>query len=152
MRGERAGHTLQPTALVHEAFLKLVKARELDWNDRTHFLAVSSRLMRQVLVDHVRRRGYAKRGQGTPNLPLELADPTVPLDLDGVLAVHLALEDLASQDERKAHVVELRFFGGLTVEETAGVLGISAESVNRDWRLAKAWLLRSITEGKARVE
>lgn len=150
MNGERPNHTLQPTALVNEAFLRLVKARQLDWRDRVHFLAVASRLMRQALVDHARSRGYQKRGQGIPKTPLELADPAAPLDLDDVLAVHLALEDLAQWDQRKAQVVELRFFGGLTGEEIAAELKISEESVNRDWRLAKAWLLKHITEGGAR--
>jgi len=146
MCGERSGHTLQPTALVNEAFLRLVKARQLNWNDRAHFFAISSRLMRQVLVDHARSRAYQKRGQSAPKLPVELVSLAAPMDLDDVLAIHQALEDLAVRDQRKAQVVELRFFGGLTVEETAGVLRISVESVNRDWRLAKAWLLSRISE------
>ena len=147
MRGERPNHTLQPTALVNEAFLRLVKARQMDWHDRVHFLAIASRLMRQALVDHARSRAYQKRGQGAAMVPLELANPAAPVTLDDVLAVNLALEGLEARDPRKAQVVELRFFGGLTVEETAGVLGISEESVNRDWRIAKAWLLQHITEG-----
>ena len=146
MQRERPDHTLQPTALVNEAFLRMVKARQIEWQDRGHFLAISARLMRQVLVDNARSSGYQKRGGGAIRVPLDYADPAVPMDLDGILAIHLAIEALEKQDSRKAQVVELRFFGGLTVAETAGVLGISEESVNRDWRLARAWLLRYVTE------
>jgi len=149
LRRERPGHTLQPTALVHEAFLRLVKSDQVDWRNRVHFLAISARLMRQVLVDHARSHGYAKRGGGAEKVPLEQVDPAAPMDFEGVLAVHLALETLAALDERKGQVVELRFFGGLTVEETAEVLRTSVETVNRDWRLAKAWLLQHITEGES---
>jgi RNA polymerase sigma factor (TIGR02999 family) len=143
---ERRSHTLQPTELVNEAFLRLVKADEVDWRNRVHFLAISARLMRQILVDHARSRGYAKRGGGVDNVPLEEVDPSTPPNFEDLLDVHLALEALALKDARKAQIVELRFFGGLTNQETAEVLQISEETVNRDWRLAKAWLLRHITE------
>lgn len=149
MNREHSDHTLQPTALVHEAFLRLREGGQVDWQDRTHFLALSARLMRQVLVDHARRRDSGKRGGGAARVPLDYANPAVPMDLDDVLAVDLAMDALARHDPRKAQVVELRFFGGLTVEETAGVLRLSSESVNRDWRLAKAWLLKYITEAGA---
>ena len=152
MNREHSDHTLQPTALVHEAFLRLREGGQVNCTpDRTHFLALSARLMRQVLVDHA-RQDSGKRGGGAARVPLDYANPTIPryfMDLDDVLAVDLAMDALARHDPRKAQVVELRFFGGLTVEETAGVLRLSSESVNRDWRLAKAWLLKYITEAGA---
>jgi RNA polymerase sigma factor (TIGR02999 family) len=143
---ERRGHTLQPTELVNEAFLRLFKADEVDWQNRAHFLAISARLMRQILVDHARSRGYTKRGGGVDNVPLEEVDPSTPPNFEDLLAIHLALEALAVKDPRKAQIVELRFFGGLTAQEIAEMLRVSEETVNRDWRLAKAWLLRRITE------
>ena len=146
MRRERPGHTLQPTALVNEVFLRLVKAGQVDWQHRAHFLAISARLMRQVLVDSARGHSSEKRGAGVRNEPLQEGNLADPMDLEEILAVHLAIEALEKQDSRKAQVVELRFFGGLTTEETASVLEISEESVNRDWRLARAWLLKHITE------
>jgi RNA polymerase sigma factor (TIGR02999 family) len=144
MARERRGHTLQTTALVNEALIRLVDARRLRWQDRAHFLGISARLMRRVLVDHARRRGYQKRGGGAPRVALddELAI-TPALDLD-VLALDRALESLALVDERKSRVIELRFFGGLSVEETAEVLHVSAGTVERDCRLAKLWLLREL--------
>jgi RNA polymerase sigma-70 factor (ECF subfamily) len=135
LRGERPGHTLQPTALVNEAFLRLMKSDRVDWQNRLHFLAISARLMRQVLVDYARSRGYAKRGGGASRVPLEQADFAAPMDLDDVVAVHMALDALSAQDSRKAQVVELRFFGGLTAEEAAE-------------GFAKAWMLRYITEAR----
>ena len=147
MRRERPGHTLQPTALLNEAFLRLARAGQIDWKDRAHFLAISARLMRQVLVDNARSRTYEKRGGGVGNVSLqEAADQARHMDLEEILTVHLAIEALEKQDLRKAQVVELRFFGGLTVEEIAGVLGVSEETVNRDWRIARAWLLKHISE------
>lgn len=145
MRGERAGHTLQPTALVNEAFLRLADVKHMRWQNRAHFLAVSARMMRRILVDMARAKGYQKRGARAPMVPLddvEIASPGLTPDL---LAVHDALDALAGEDARKASVVELRFFGGLGVEETAEVLGISAETVMRDWKFAKAWLLRALS-------
>jgi len=144
MARERRGHTLQTTALVNEAFVRLVDARQLGWQDRAHFLGISARLMRRVLVDHARARGYHKRGGGARKTSLHEAMAVSPaLDLD-VLALDRALQGLAKVDERKSRVVELRFFGGLSVEETAEVLHVSNDTVKRDWRLAKLWLLREL--------
>lgn len=144
MGRERRGHTLQATALVNEAFLKLTDARHIRWQDRAHFVGISARLMRRVLVDHARRRGYGKRGGGAQRVTLhdELvasADPALDL-----VALDRALEALAKVDARKSRIIELRFFGGLTVEETAEVLDISGDTVKRDWRMAKLWLLREL--------
>jgi RNA polymerase sigma factor (TIGR02999 family) len=147
MRGERAGHSLQATALVNEAYVRLVDTRQVRWQDRTHFLAVSARLMRRVLVDHARARLYQKRGGGAPKLTLTDGLAGSDEQPQDVIALHDALEALAKFDERKSRVVELRVFGGLTVEETAHVLGVSADTIMRDWKLAKAWLLREI-EGR----
>jgi len=145
MRREAPGHALQTTALVHEAYLRLVDAAEVDWKDRSHFYAIASRVMRRVLVDMARKRDRAKRGGGAQQVELadhllqtEGADVSL-LDLDRVL------EDLAHVDERKAKVVELRFFGGLSAEETGAALGVSRDTVLRDWRVAKLWLLRELS-------
>jgi RNA polymerase sigma-70 factor (ECF subfamily) len=146
MRGERENHTLQTTALVNEAFLRLVDLRRIRWQARTHFLALSARLMRRILVDHARSRSYQKRGGGAANVTLDealVASPERGVDL---VALDDALEDLARVDARKSQVVELRFFGGLSVEETAEALKVSPETVTRDWRLAKVWLLREISD------
>ena len=148
MARERRGHTLQATALVHEAFLRLTDAQHLQWQDRAHFLGISARLMRRVLVDHARSRGYRKRGGGAQRVTLNeglVATPEPALD---VVVLDRALEKLAAVDERKSRVIELRFFGGLSVEETAEVLQVSPDTVKRDWRLAKLWLLREL-EGEA---
>lgn len=144
MRRERKGHTLQPTALVNEAFLRLAGARHLEWQDRAHFMGIAARLMRRVLVDYARSRGYQKRGGGAERVPLDdalLEAPEPPLD---VVELDRALELFATIDARRSRVVELRFFGGLTLEETAEVLHVSSETVKRDWRLAKLWLLREL--------
>jgi len=145
MRGERDNHTLQTTALVNEAFLRLIDLRRIRWQDRAHFLALSAQLMRRVLVDHARSRNYQKRGGGA--VPVELDDALVAAPERGadLVALDEALRDLARVDPRKSQVVELRFFGGLSVEETAGALHVSPETVMRDWRLAKVWLLREIS-------
>ena len=146
MARERPGHTLQPTALVNEAFLRLVDAQGVRWHGRAHFFGIAARLMRRVLVDHARARGFQKRGGGEQTVPLETtilvsrAPDIALLDLDH------ALDALAEVDERKARVVEMRFFGGMTVEETAGALGVSGDTVKRDWRLAKLWLLKTLGE------
>jgi RNA polymerase sigma factor (TIGR02999 family) len=147
MRGERAGHSLQATALVNEAYVRLVDTRQVRWQDRTHFLAVSARLMRRVLVDHARARLYQKRGGGAPKLTLTDGLAGSDEQPQDVIALHDALDALAKFDERKSRVVELRVFGGLTVEETAHVLGVSVDTIMRDWKLAKTWLLREI-EGR----
>jgi RNA polymerase sigma-70 factor (ECF subfamily) len=148
MGRERRGHTLQATALVNEAFLRLVDAKSLRWQDRAHFLGISARLMRRVMVDHARSRIYEKRGGGAHRVTLTeaiLVSPGPSLDL---VALDRALEGLALVDARKAKVVELRFFGGLSIEETAEVLHVSTDTIKRDWRLAKLWLLRGL-EGDA---
>jgi len=144
MGGERQGHTLQTTALVNEAFLRLAGARQLRWQDRAHFLGISARLMRRVLVDYARRRGFHKRGGGAQRVPLDEAVMTGPDAAVDVVELDRALEALEKADARKSRVVELRFFGGLSVEETAEVLHVSADTVKRDWRLAKLWLLREL--------
>ena len=145
LRGERINHTLQTTALVNEAFIRLVDLRRIRWQDRAHFLSLSARLMRRILVDHARSRNYQKRGGGAVNVTFEdtlVASAERGTDL---VALDDALEALARVDARKSQVVELRFFGGLSVEETAEALKVSPETVLRDWRLAKAWLLREVS-------
>jgi RNA polymerase sigma factor (TIGR02999 family) len=149
---ERAGHTLQATALVNEAYLRLIDAKRVQWRDRAHFLAISARLMRQVLVDYARSRGYQKRGGDAVRVTLleEIAAVGEP-DLQ-LVALDDALQALAKFDERKSCVVELRSFGGLSVEETAAVLHVSPDTVMRDWKLAKAWLLRELGGGHGENE
>jgi RNA polymerase sigma factor (TIGR02999 family) len=148
MRRERPEHTLEPTALVNEAFLKLTDARRIRWQDRAHFLGISARLMRRVLVDHARHRGYQKRGGDAQRVTLDDALVAAAGPGFDVVALDRALDKLGKADERKARIIELRFFGGLSVEETADVLQVSADTVKRDWRLAKLWLLREL-EGES---
>jgi RNA polymerase sigma-70 factor (ECF subfamily) len=144
MHQERPDHSLQATALVNEAYLRLVNVRRIRWQDRAHFLAMSARLMRRILVDHARARGYQKRGGGAVKITLsEDVGGTDERDQD-IAALDDALEALGTFDRRKAKIVELRFFGGLTVEETAAVLGVSTDTVSRDWVLARAWLVREL--------
>jgi RNA polymerase sigma factor (TIGR02999 family) len=144
MRRERPDHTFQTTDLVHEACLRLLGSELPDWQDRAHFFAVAARAMRRLLVDHARARGYAKRGGGALRLSLdEVPDLSAPLEANqgaGLADLDEALDRLAALDPRQHQVVELRFFGGLSVEETAAVLGVSAVTVKRDWRTARAWL------------
>lgn len=147
MRRERGDHSLQVTALINEAFLRLTGARRLRWQNRAHFLGISARLMRRVLVDHARARGYRKRGGGARHVALDETMLVSPAPAVELLALDRALEALARADIRKSQVIELRFFGGLSVEETAEVLHVSADTVKRDWRLAKLWLLREM-EGR----
>lgn len=144
MRRERKGHTLQATALVNEVFLRLAHTANPRWQDRAHFVGIAARLMRRVLVDHARARGYRKRGGGGQRVPLENVALITPEPEVDVIAVDRALEAFAKIDPRKSQIVELRFFGGLTVEETADVLGISVKTVKRDWRVAKLWLSREL--------
>jgi RNA polymerase sigma factor (TIGR02999 family) len=152
MAGERSGHTLQTTALVNEVYLRLVDCGQVKWQDRTHFFAVSARLMRRILIDFARSRGYQKRGGAVHHISLE-ESPSVCSEPDpNLLALDDALKGLAAIDERKSQVVELKFFGGLSIEETAEVLQVSGETVVRDWRLAKIWLLRELTQGKSSYE
>jgi RNA polymerase sigma factor (TIGR02999 family) len=147
MAGERSGHTLQTTALVNEAYLRLVDCGKVNWQDRAHFLAVSAQLMRRILIDFARSRGYLKRGADAPHIALEEA-PSVSNEPDvNLVALDDALKALFTVDERKSRVVELKFFGGLSVEETAEVLHVSSDTVVRDWRLAKIWLLRELRQG-----
>ena len=144
MARERQDHTLQATALVNEAFVRLIRAQDVRWQDRAHFLGMAARLMRRVLVDHARTRGFQKRGGRDRKVSLDDAMLVSPaLDVD-VLALDRALEALGSVDPRKSRVVEMRYFGGMTVEETAGTLHVSTDTVKRDWRLAKMWLLREL--------
>ncbi len=144
MRRERRDHTLQTTALINEAFLRLTDARRVRWQDRAHFLGISARLMRRILVDHARHRGYQKRGGAAQRVPLHEGLVTSGDPALDVVALDRALEALAKVDDRKSRTIELRFFGGLSVEETAEVLQVSPDTVKRDWRLAKLWLLREL--------
>jgi RNA polymerase sigma-70 factor (ECF subfamily) len=147
MAGQRSGHILQATALVNEVYLQLVDCRQMNWQDRAHFFAVSAQLMRRILIDFARARGSQKRGGGAPHISLDEA-PSVCQDPDpNLVALDDALKALSVIDERKSKVVELRFFGGLSIDETAEVLRVSVETVVRDWRLAKIWLLRELSEG-----
>ena len=146
MRQERPDHTLQPTALVNEAYLRLVDAHQVQWQDRHHFFGVTARLMRQILVDFARSRGYQKRGGDLRRVELEPASALTEPRSEDLLALDAAISALAAVDARKAEVVELRFFGGLSVEETADVLHVSPDTIKRDWRLAKAWLRRALAE------
>ena len=144
MAREREGHTLQTTALIGEVYLRLVKVNEIKWQDRAHFFAVCAQLMRRILTDFARSHGYQKRGAGAPHIPLNEAmviSAEPPVDL---VALEQALTRLGETDLRKSKVVELRFFGGLTIEETAEVLQVSPETVMRDWSVARAWLLREL--------
>jgi RNA polymerase sigma factor (TIGR02999 family) len=145
MRLERPDHTLQTTALINEAYLRLVDVHNMHWQNRAHFFALCARLMRRILVDYARSRHYAKRGQGARPISLDQSPVVAPECSPDLVAVDDALHALAEVDGRKAKVVELRFFGGLTAEETAEVLKVSAETVRRDWKLAKVWLLRELS-------
>jgi RNA polymerase sigma factor (TIGR02999 family) len=148
MRRERRDHTLQTTALVNEAFLRLTDARRVRWQDRAHFLVISARLMRRVLVDHARARASGKRGGGAERVTLDEGVAASPEPGVDVLALDRALEALAAVDVRKSRVVEMRFFGGMSVEEAADALHVSPDTVKRDWRLAKLWLLHEL-DGEA---
>src|SRR4051812_27131885 len=144
MARERQGHTLQVTALVNEAFMRLIDTKSVRWQDRAHFLGISARLMRRVLIDHARARGMQKRGAGGYQIPLEEGMAVSPAPDVDLIALDTALHALATIDERKCRVVEMRFFGGMTVEETAEALHISTDTVKRDWKLAKMWLLKEL--------
>jgi len=149
MRREREGHTLQTTALVNEAYLRLVNSSRVQWHDRTHFFAIAAQLMRRVLVDEVRKHRYQKRGGGFTRIALDEALAiSQQRELD-VLALDLALDRLAQFAPRKCQIVEMRFFGGLSVDETGVVLGVSNDTVKREWRTAKLWLLRELSGNKA---
>jgi RNA polymerase sigma-70 factor (ECF subfamily) len=144
MGHERVSNTLQPTALVNEAYLRLIDIRQVQWQDRAHFFAMSSRVMRRVLVDAARARGYQKRGAGAHKVTLDEGRAGTTERPADVVALDDALNALAAVDERKSQVVEMRYFGGLSIEETAEALGISVRTVKRDWTMAKLWLLREL--------
>ncbi len=143
---ERADHTLQPTALVHEAYMQMVDESRVDWHSRAHFFGAAARLMRRILVDHARARQAAKRGRGLKVSLSEGLAQSAPPNLD-LIALDDALNELATLDPQQGQVVEMRFFGGLSIEETADVLGISPATVKRDWTTAKAWLRRRMLVG-----
>jgi len=145
MSRERPGHTLHTSALVNEAYLRLVDGKNIRWQDRAHFFGIAARLMRQVLVDYARRRRYAKRGGDARRVPLDEAMIVSEERAADVVALDDALKSLAEIDPRKSQIVELRFFGGLSIEEAAEVLKVSPGTVMRDWTLAKAWLRRAVS-------
>ena len=147
MRGERENHTLQTSALVNEAYLRLADHRKIDWQNRAHFFGVAAQAMRHVLVDHARSRDRLKRGGGALKVALEEAGDVTDEEAAELVALDDALRSLAAFDERKARVVELRYFGGLTTEEAAEVLGVSPATVERDWSAARAWLMRELSGG-----
>ena len=146
LRSESENHTLQPTELVHEAYLRLIRQHQVAWQSRTHFFGVAAHLMRRILVDYARRRHRAKRGgPDACRLNISVVDPQAKtLDLD---ELHQALDRLAQLDPRQSHIVEMRYFGGLTVEETADALGMSPKTVRRDWQVARAWLYGELRKG-----
>lgn len=146
---ERQGHTLQTTALVNEAYLRLLGSQKVDWQNRAHFFAISAQLMRRILVDSARARRYRKRGGDAAKITFDEASLRPEERGRDLVALDDALKALGAIDIRKSKIVELRFFGGLTVEETANVLDVSPETVHRDWRFAKAWLQREMTKGKS---
>ncbi len=146
MRRERPSNTLQTSGLVNEAFLKLVDQRDVHWQNRAHFFGIAAQMMRRILVDYARNRRYAKRGGNAPRVSLNEALIVSDERSAEVVALDDALKDLATMDQRKGQIVELRFFGGLSIEETAELLGVSPGTVMRDWTLAKAWLRREMTD------
>lgn len=149
LRGEGRGHTLQPTALVHEAYLRLIENPNIQWQNRAHFCAVAARLMRRILVDHARTRGAQKRGGAATRVTLDdPASPAEPRFVD-LLILDESLSRLADRDARQAQIVELRVFGGLSVDEAAGVLDVSPRTVKSDWQMARAWLTRELRAGRA---
>src|SRR5262245_45496924 len=145
MSREHAGHTLQTTAVLNEAYLKLADNTKLDWQSRTHFVAVAAQLMRRIMVDHARERRSLKRGGGAVKITLDEAALVTEEKSEELLALDDALGELAAQDPRKSQIVELRYFGGLTVEETAKFLKLSLRTVEREWTMAKAWLYRALS-------
>lgn len=149
MRHERKDHSLQTTALINEAYIRLLDYRKINWKDRSHFFAVMARLMRHILVDYARSRQSRKRGNGIEFIPLDQNKIILTKQEPSLVALDDALNALAARDKRRSRVVELRFFGGLSVEETAEVLGVSYDTVMRDWRLAKAWLSREMSKQAA---
>jgi RNA polymerase sigma-70 factor (ECF subfamily) len=149
MSRERKGHTLQTTALINEAYVRLVDQRNVQWANRSHFFAISAQIMRRILIDHARRQAYAKRGGGARQVSLEETATVVHGDLSEFLRLDEALKSLAELDPRRSQVVELKYFGGLNNDEIAGVLKISKNTVIRDWNMARAWLYRQLTGSAA---
>ncbi|HET9527987.1 MAG TPA: sigma-70 family RNA polymerase sigma factor [Pyrinomonadaceae bacterium] len=149
MSRERKGHTLQTTALINEAYVRLVDQRNVKWANRSHFFAISAQIMRRILIDHARRHAYAKRGGGARQVSLEETATVVHGDLSEFLRLDEALKSLAELDPRRSQVVELKYFGGLNNDEIAGVLKISKNTVIRDWNMARAWLYRQLTGSAA---
>jgi RNA polymerase sigma factor (TIGR02999 family) len=145
MRRERGNHTLQTSALVNEAYLRLIDQRDMKWQNRAQFFGIAAQMMRRILVDYARKRGFAKHGGDLHAVPLDEVMIVSPQRAAEVVALDDALSRLAALDQRKSQIIELRFFGGLSIEETAEVLGVSAGTVMRDWTFAKAWLRREIT-------
>lgn len=146
LRAERPGHTLQPTALVHEVYLKISKGQQIDWQNKAHFFALAAQIMRRVLVDYARTREREKRGGGQVVLQLDEAQRLGSSSQPELLALDEALTALAAKDPRKSQIVELRYFGGLDIDETARMLGVSSTTVRREWTMAKAWLRREMQE------
>jgi RNA polymerase sigma factor (TIGR02999 family) len=144
LRNERPNHTLQPTALVHEVYVRLVDQRQVDWQNRAHFFGVAAQVMRRILVDHARRRGASKRGEGVRFVSIDEANGVAVSNEIPVLALDQALDRLQEVDSELATIVELRAFGGLTIEEAAHVLSVSPSTAKRDWRTARAWLKREL--------
>ena len=149
MSRERRGHTLQTTALINEAYVRLVDQRNVQWANRSHFFAISAQIMRRILIDHARRHQYAKRGGGAQQVSLDESAIVALEDLSEILRLDEALQSLAELDPRRSRVVELRYFGGLNNEEIAGVLNISENTVIRDWNMARAWLYRQLSGSAA---
>jgi RNA polymerase sigma-70 factor, ECF subfamily len=144
LRRERSDHTLQPTALVHEAYLRLIDQKKINWANRAQFMAIAARMMRRILVNHAVARKTAKRGSGLPQLSLDAALNVFDRQAVSTVSLNDALQELENIDPRQAQIVELRFFGGLTVPETADLLGISPATVKREWNVAKLWLEREV--------
>ncbi len=149
MRRENPGHTLQTSALVNEAYIRLIDQQHVHWQNRAHFFGIAAQLMRRILIDHARSHHYAKRGGGALKVSLDEGAAVTQARAAELLAVDEALEKLTAMDARKGRIVELRFFGGLSLEETAEVMGISSPTVQREWRAAKAWLHRMLTDEKS---
>ena len=146
MSRERKDHTLQTTALINEAYVRLVDQKNVNWANRSHFFAISAQIMRRILIDHARRHGYAKRGGGAQQVSLEEVAAITPDQGRELMRLDEALKSLAERDPRRSQVVELRYFGGLNNEEIAGVLHVSENTVTRDWNMARAWLYQQLTE------
>ena len=144
---ERKGHTLQPTALVHEAYVRLIDQKQIDWTNRAQFIGIAAVMMRRILVNHARDRVAGKRGGGAEHVPLTLAGEGIGAPEVDLLDLHDALTDLSESDPRKGRIVELKFFGGLTTEEIAQTLDVSIATVERDWKFARAWLYRAVSGG-----